>query len=1530
MTEDLDNIGAEFDAQLESGSALDENILKDSEAPTLGEPVTQTEEDLDVGDYAADVGLGIGRGIIGFGQSLYDLADYVTADILPDINMNDKLGLAETKTFAGGLSEGITQFLAGFVPVAGALGKAAQIGKAAGSLNKFGKFVAISKNVGVKSKVSLNWKGDLIAGSVADFVSFDAQEERLSNLVEAHPDLSNPVTQFLAAGEDDNELLGRLKNSIEGVMTEIGVSVVLKHGLLKSLDVLKKARGEVKVNEADPLSMLDQSVIDAEDLGRTGSDNFESKIYKDDGATIDEDTFKSSVWEPEDLEDGAKSLPFTPMRDKPNQDINSARGVDAMMDRFNNEVRSGKLGIERDEVKRVQEFFDMVGDEPFNDVAVSFTNRLQGSALFDFTKGVAEIGNNVVSKGQLEPTFFHEMWHAASRSLNEKDVADVSKAYKKGRKAYEKSDPVFADVAKLTKDFESNIVTKEAYDNLVKKHGEAISSRFKPSGKKNMAFFFHDDNYRFQNSDEWFAESMKDSVMGRLDKSSAPDGSIGKVFEGMTEYVKSIYNALKRKLGFDPTEDFLNKYIQRKRTAIKTNGTIGDAATGGIRKMEDLSAAKKELTPRESQLAVNRQAMKDSTKAGEKLMKGQMGDLKFQKSKTKPSILAGTPAALEGLLQGVHNVLNKESIKRATLSMKDVQENTGTMIDAFLDDMNQMGGDIVDAVGRRADLPISLDDAGAFTYSIRTFQDMVNMELMDVVGKAKALPERNTEQAQEMVATVKALIYQNASLEAKNSEFVASKLGSGLQAQQKTRAAKSFKKVNLSMDEVADRAKRLDFLDQTKEMKEKDLWKLVDLLDKSGDSILRDPTLLPKLLDKDIITIASDGLYKYWINALLSGPKTHAANLASAALHSSMRSLYMTTGAVFDKNNEMAGAILNTVITKQNDANMALRFADMMEKGKETFKTGVSDFEGVGAKTFQDAPEDSAASYLNSVISAPTRALLGEDAVMKQLEFKKTIERQAYNDALFNKGLTDPNEISEYVARVKKAAYTNEGRINNPYNARKEAENALKKSGEWDQMDTPAKMNARLEAEGAAGQRLGEFGELQGKALEDANKTLFLNSADGMAGKWQEWLTTAPSGVRWIIPFTKTPINVIVSGMSLAFAPAKGLAAAGARAIPEDGALSGLRKKILDGYNSEDPLIRQETKGKLAVSSALWATTVTAINSNALTITGGGARDPAERKRMEDAGWQKYSVKVGGKYYSYQRLDPLAMVLGLASDVRDHTNDPAGDVDGLHSSFAAVAMTAMHNNVLDKSFLVGLDSFLNALNDDNKMESWLRNTVGSFVPSIIPQANEIATGSPITAEAWGFTDAIQRRLVLGSGGLDPKRNILGEEVSSQELSSVTDRMFDIVANVSESKNDVVLEEIASLRQGFDIPAKVIAGGINLTEFDGAGGRTAYDFYRKAHGTVKVGGKTLRQSLTKTIKSNWYQNIDATSYPNFKSQRIKELQKIIRRHRAKALEETMLEFPQIRSLSEDSATIRNSQRGGGNIQSQVEKLIQSQQ
>lgn len=94
----------------------------------------------------------------------------------------------DTKTVAGHTTKAVTQFLTNFVGA--------------------GKFIK-GGNALINS---------MARGAIADASAFDPSNDRLSNLIEQHPELSNPVTAFLAADPNDTAAEGRLKNALEGLI----------------------------------------------------------------------------------------------------------------------------------------------------------------------------------------------------------------------------------------------------------------------------------------------------------------------------------------------------------------------------------------------------------------------------------------------------------------------------------------------------------------------------------------------------------------------------------------------------------------------------------------------------------------------------------------------------------------------------------------------------------------------------------------------------------------------------------------------------------------------------------------------------------------------------------------------------------------------------------------------------------------------------------------------------------------------------------------------------------------------------------------------------------------------------------------------------------------------------------------------------------------------------------------------------------------------------------------------------------------
>ena len=104
----------------------------------------------------------------------------------------------------------MTQFLVGMVPavrIAGLARVGLGVARGAEALGAAPRVAAAAGNF---------LEGEL-AAAVADQAVFDPFDPKLSDLVQSHPALSNPVTEFLAADPGDTEADARLKRAAEGL-----------------------------------------------------------------------------------------------------------------------------------------------------------------------------------------------------------------------------------------------------------------------------------------------------------------------------------------------------------------------------------------------------------------------------------------------------------------------------------------------------------------------------------------------------------------------------------------------------------------------------------------------------------------------------------------------------------------------------------------------------------------------------------------------------------------------------------------------------------------------------------------------------------------------------------------------------------------------------------------------------------------------------------------------------------------------------------------------------------------------------------------------------------------------------------------------------------------------------------------------------------------------------------------------------------------------------------------------------------------
>lgn len=220
-----------FDQSLWDQTGVQHQQMWKAQAPIVQQQIDSSDPRTGL-DYLKDIPTGMIGGVEGFTRSALGVADHVAEFFggdLGDFETTPWNRVVTTKTWAGGLTEGITEFAIGQALVGGVVNGAT-------SGMKLGKFALAAKKVGT--------------AALTDFIAFDGRGERFSNIIEDHV-LSNPITRYLSAKPDDNWAEARLKNALEG----LGVGWVTDKFLHK-LGIVKKAQGGVTpelLTEADEL-----------------------------------------------------------------------------------------------------------------------------------------------------------------------------------------------------------------------------------------------------------------------------------------------------------------------------------------------------------------------------------------------------------------------------------------------------------------------------------------------------------------------------------------------------------------------------------------------------------------------------------------------------------------------------------------------------------------------------------------------------------------------------------------------------------------------------------------------------------------------------------------------------------------------------------------------------------------------------------------------------------------------------------------------------------------------------------------------------------------------------------------------------------------------------------------------------------------------------------------------------------------------------------------------------------------------------
>ncbi len=199
-------------------------------------------------------------------------------------------------------------------------------------------------------------------------------------------------------------------------------------------------------------------------------------------------------------------------------------------------------------------------------------------------------------------------------------------------------------------------------------------------------------------------------------------------------------------------------------------------------------------------------------------------------------------------------------------------------------------------------------------------------------------------------------------------------------------------------------------------------------------------------------------------------------------------------------------------------------------------------------------------------------------------------------------------------------------------------------------------------------------------------------------------------------------------------------------------------------------------------------------------ITGAVPPDPAKAKLLYADGWQPYSIRIGDRYISYSRLDPISTTIGVAADM---ATLPSGLTDRQQDDAATMLVASIMGNLASKTWLSGVSSFVEGLSDPGRhAEGWIQRTVGAFtVPAGV--AGVARAIDPVARKRESIGDAIKSRVPGMSSDLLPRRDVFGEEVGIDSLGP------DFLSPFwqSQAKNDPVVAEMLRIGKGVSAPGR---------------------------------------------------------------------------------------------------------------------------
>lgn len=280
-------------------------------------------------------------------------------------------------------------------------------------------------------------------------------------------------------------------------------------------------------------------------------------------------------------------------------------------------------------------------------------------------------------------------------------------------------------------------------------------------------------------------------------------------------------------------------------------------------------------------------------------------------------------------------------------------------------------------------------------------------------------------------------------------------------------------------------------------------------------------------------------------------------------------------------------------------------------------------------------------------------------------------------------------------------------------------------------------------------------------------------------------LTSHYPALKVILPFTRTPANIL----NFTF-----------ERTPLAPITKGFRANVAAGGARRDLALAQMAIGTGAMLSF-------ADMTMSGQISGRGPAEKGQKQALTRTGWQPYSIKLGDRWVSYNRLDPIGSLVGMSADatelLMEAQHDSLEDPDT--ERLAVAGALAFAGNLTNKTYLSGLSSIVEALNDPQRSaESWAQRLAGSVIPAGVAQIERI--DDPTVREVYSMMDAIRARTPGLSADLPPRLDLWGQPFTTESgLGKPFDALSPVYSrNPTENPID---QEIIRVGSNVTMPAR---------------------------------------------------------------------------------------------------------------------------